>query len=35
MLDDYYKLRGWDTNGIPTKESLIALDLEDYVKYLD
>jgi len=35
MLDDYYKLRGWDKNGIPTKESLIALDLDDYVKYLD
>ena len=35
MLGDYYRLRGWDENGIPTKESLVALDLEDYVKYLD
>ena len=34
MLDDYYKLRGWDENGIPTKESLEALDLGEYVKYL-
>ena len=35
MLDDYYKLRGWDDDGVPTKETLIALGLEDYVKYLD
>ena len=35
MLTDYYKLRGWDDNGIPTKETLISLELEDYVKYLD
>jgi len=35
MLDDYYRLRGWDENGIPKKEALLALDLEDYVKYLD
>jgi len=34
MLDDYYKLRGWDSNGIPTKETLEALDLGDYIKYL-
>ena len=35
MLDDYYKLRGWDSDGIPTKESLISLDLGEYTKYLD
>jgi aldehyde:ferredoxin oxidoreductase len=34
MLMDYYKLRGWNDNGIPTSESLKALGLEDYVKYL-
>jgi aldehyde:ferredoxin oxidoreductase len=34
MLMDYYKLRGWDDSGIPTKESLNSLGLEDYVKYL-
>ncbi|MEG1972874.1 MAG: aldehyde ferredoxin oxidoreductase C-terminal domain-containing protein, partial [Oscillospiraceae bacterium] len=31
MLDDYYKLRGWDKNGIPTKEILKELDLEEYI----
>ena len=34
MLMDYYKLRGWDDNGVPTKESLIKLGLEDYIKYI-
>ncbi len=30
MLDDYYNERGWGThNGIPTKEKLIELGLED------
>jgi len=28
MLDEYYKLRGWDNNGIPTKEKLKELGLE-------
>ena len=28
MLDEYYALRGWDENGIPTKEKLEELDLE-------
>jgi aldehyde:ferredoxin oxidoreductase len=27
MLDDYYKLRGWDENGIPTDEKLKELGL--------
>jgi aldehyde:ferredoxin oxidoreductase len=27
MLDEYYALRGWDKNGIPTKEKLKKLDL--------
>lgn len=27
MLDEYYELRGWDANGIPTKEKLKELDL--------
>jgi aldehyde:ferredoxin oxidoreductase len=34
MLDDYYALRGWDSNGIPTAESLKALELDDYIKYI-
>ncbi|MBO4289940.1 MAG: aldehyde ferredoxin oxidoreductase family protein [Lachnospiraceae bacterium] len=34
MLDEYYKQRGWDNNGIPTAERLEELGLGDYVKYL-
>jgi benzoyl-CoA reductase subunit BamB len=30
LLDEYYKLKGWNKEGIPTKESLYELDL-DYV----
>jgi len=30
LLDEYYKLKGWNQEGIPTKESLHELDL-DYV----
>ena len=30
MLDEYYKARGWDTEtGIPTKEKLLQLELEE------
>ena len=30
MLDEYYKARGWDTEtGIPTKEKLLELELEE------
>jgi len=28
MLKDYYRLRGWDEFGIPTKEKLQELELE-------
>ena len=30
MLPVYYKIRGWDENGVPTKEKLEELDLLDY-----
>ncbi|MBN2707240.1 MAG: aldehyde dehydrogenase [Deltaproteobacteria bacterium] len=30
LLDEYYKLKGWNNDGIPTKESLAELSL-DYV----
>ncbi len=30
MLKDYYKIRGWDQDGIPTKNRLKKLGLEDY-----
>jgi len=29
MLRDYYKIRGWDEFGIPTKEKLAELEIED------
>ncbi len=36
LLDEYYKFKGWDNQGIPTKESLQELDLayvaEDFEK---
>jgi benzoyl-CoA reductase subunit BamB len=30
LLDTYYKFKGWNDDGIPTKETLTALGL-DYV----
>jgi aldehyde:ferredoxin oxidoreductase len=27
MLDEYYELRGWDANGLPTKAKLEELGL--------
>jgi aldehyde:ferredoxin oxidoreductase len=29
MLDDYYERRGWDSDGVPKKETLARLGLED------
>jgi len=29
LLDEYYRLRGWNDNGLPTKERLVALGLAD------
>lgn len=34
MLDEYYALRGWTPNGIPTPEKLAALGLGDLVRDL-
>jgi len=31
LLDDYYTIMGWDTDGIPTKKKLKELDLIEYV----
>jgi aldehyde:ferredoxin oxidoreductase len=28
-LDEYYRYRGWDQNGIPTKTKLLELGLAD------
>lgn len=35
MLDEYYTLRGWDENGIPTQDILSRLDLKNVVKSLE
>ncbi len=34
LLDDYYETRGWDNEGIPTKEKLKELGLNSYEKYV-
>jgi aldehyde:ferredoxin oxidoreductase len=34
MLDEYYPLRGWDENGIPTRETLERLNLSDIASQL-
>ena len=34
MLDEYYEFRGWDEKGIPTKEKLEELGLDDMVGQL-
>ncbi|MCL1969902.1 MAG: aldehyde ferredoxin oxidoreductase family protein [Candidatus Bathyarchaeota archaeon] len=35
MLDDYYKARGYDKQGIPTKDKLQELDLDEYLDIID
>ncbi|MFA5524297.1 MAG: aldehyde ferredoxin oxidoreductase family protein [Tissierellales bacterium] len=34
LLPEYYAVRGWDENGIPTEETLRRLGLEEYKKFL-
>jgi len=34
MLEEYYVLRGWDSNGIPTEKKLYELGLEDLIHHL-
>lgn len=31
LLDDYYRLRNWDSNGAPTKEKLVELELIEFL----
>jgi aldehyde:ferredoxin oxidoreductase len=31
LLDDYYNVMGWNSEGIPTKEKLNELKLNKYV----
>ncbi len=35
MLDMYYEMRGWDERGIPRRETLVKLGLEDVIKTLE
>ncbi len=35
MLDEYYEARGWNSNGIPTREKLIELALEEIAEQID
>jgi aldehyde:ferredoxin oxidoreductase len=30
LLDDYYVARGWDANGVPSRERLDKLDIADW-----
>jgi aldehyde:ferredoxin oxidoreductase len=34
MLDDYYRLRGWNKNGVPAPEKLTELGLDDVAELL-
>ena len=34
-LDDYYKVRGWTKNGVPTPEKLKEVDLEDLIPIVE
>ena len=34
LLPEYYAVRGWDENGIPTEETLERLGLEEYKEYI-
>ena len=35
MLDRYYELRGWDKNGLPTRETVEHYGLEDIINEED
>jgi aldehyde:ferredoxin oxidoreductase len=34
MLDDYYSSRGWTLEGVPTKEKLQQLGLEEFTSII-
>jgi aldehyde:ferredoxin oxidoreductase len=34
LLPQYYSVRGWDENGVPTEETLKNLGLEEYIGYI-
>ncbi|MGL5692566.1 MAG: aldehyde ferredoxin oxidoreductase C-terminal domain-containing protein, partial [Peptostreptococcaceae bacterium] len=35
LLPEYYSVRGWDENGVPTDETLEKLGLEEYIGKLN
>ncbi len=35
MLDEYYQLRGWNKNGIPNRDKLYELELDDVAEALE
>jgi aldehyde:ferredoxin oxidoreductase len=35
LLDDYYQVRGWNVEGIPTKAKLKELGLEDFLNIIE
>ena len=35
MLDEYYRLRGWNEQGVPTREKLRELGIEDVADSLE
>lgn len=35
LLPEYYSVRGWDDNGVPTDETLRKLGLEEYIGYIE
>ena len=35
MLDDYYRLRAWSEQGIPTRDKLRKLEIEDAADRLE
>jgi aldehyde:ferredoxin oxidoreductase len=35
MLDEYYLLRGWDKDGVPTRQNLIGLGLSEAYERLE
>jgi len=34
LLPEYYSVRGWDSEGVPTDDTLKALGLEEYIGYI-
>ena len=33
MLDEYYQLRGWTAEGVPTEQTVERLDIDDWAEH--